>query len=99
MIRCRAEVEDRVISKKHEDSRESFVIVPRRMTFDELVRRDGERWRRIDDAGELKRAMVRAGRELRAGQMERFAAWIASHLRAGVVRAAGLAPLRVQLAS
>jgi hypothetical protein len=101
MIRCRTEVTERIADKKHEDSREALVIAPRRLLFSELVRRDAERWRRIETPDELKQVTERVRRELCQGELPHFVAWICAHHGAGLARAAGLpiAPLKVSLAS
>ncbi len=101
MIRCRHEVIELATDKKREDTREVPAIVARRVTFAELVRKDGERWSVIACAGELKRVAARVQRELIAGEYPRFVEWVTAHLGAGLARAAGLpiAPLRVSLAS
>ncbi len=101
MIRCRSEVAERITEKKHEDSRETLVLAPRRLLFSELVLREAERWRRIEDAAELRRVTERVRRELCQGELQHFVAWICAHHGAGMARAAGLpiAPLRVSMAS
>ena len=101
MIRCRHEVIENVTDKKHEDSRELAVIAPRRLSFDDLVRRDGSLWNGISDVNELRRIAGRVQRELAAGQFAHFVAWVCEHQGAGLARAAGLpiAPLRLSMAS
>lgn len=101
MIRCRHEVIESAVEKKHEDSREAPLIALRRLAFDELVRRDGARWLRTETVEDLRRLTARVQRELCAGELTHFVAWVCEHLGAGLARAAGLpiAPLRVQLAS
>jgi len=101
MIRCRHEVAECVTDKKNEDSREPAVIASRRLAFHELLNRDGDAWRHIESAEELRRVAARVQRELRAGELGQFVAWACANLGAGLARAAGMsiAPLRAQLAS
>jgi len=101
MIRCRHEVAECATDKKSEDSRELAVIAPRRLAFHDVMSRDVDAWRRIETAEDLRRVAARLQRELRAGELAHFVAWVCANLGAGIARAAGMqiAPLRAQLAS
>jgi hypothetical protein len=101
MIRCRHEVIELAVDKKDEDSRELPVIAPCRLSFEDLLARDEQRWTRIEGAAELRRVADRVQRELQSGELRRFVAWVCRVHGAGLARAAGLpiAPLRVELAS
>jgi|GEM_PF-1505094 len=101
MIRCSQEVTEYATDKKSEDSRELAVTAPRRLSFNELLGRDVDAWRRIETADHLRHVAARVQRELRNGELTHFVAWVCENLGAGMARAAGLsiAPLRVQLAS
>ncbi len=100
MIRCRNEVTEFNADKKHEDSREVVSIAPRRLSFAELMVRDVESWRRIESVEELVKVAARVQRELKAGELAHFSAWVSGFHGAGMARAAGMsiAPLRAQLA-
>lgn len=100
MIRCRNEVTESNVDKKHEDTREVVAFASRRLSFAELMVRDIESWRGIESAEELVKVAARVQRELKAGELVHFTAWVSGFHGAGMARAAGMsiAPLRAQLA-
>ncbi|MFO0746138.1 MAG: hypothetical protein U1F43_10750 [Myxococcota bacterium] len=101
MIRCQVEVVELALDKKGIESRELGEIVRRRLSFEEVLRRDELRWRGIAGATELRCLAERAQRELVAGDFARFVDWMSATHGHAFARAAGL-PVgrpRLELAS
>lgn len=97
MIRCQVEVIERAEEKKEVESRETYGIATRRLAFETLLRRDGDRWMNVETAHELGCVAQRAQRELIAGDFDRFVSWMAATHGHAFVRSAGLRVTRPHL--
>lgn len=97
MIRCQVEVIERTFNKKDTESRELRDIAPRRMSFEDVLRRDESRWQRIETIAELRCTAERAQRELVSGDFARFVSWIAATHGHAAARSAGLPVTRPHL--